>query len=152
MPGSAIHIRGHRREASEALAPGLGHRVDNGSSYSHQVRAARVRIDRHSRFSCGIWCATDEWVAGDRFAARLVERGGKAFERLPDFLPWVQLESDAQMSTGMWRSMPAQPLAPSCSTTGTLVKTLPQHPWFLYRALVSSENGGGSFLSFGLHV
>ena len=147
----------HNCEASEALAgrPGSGHRVDNGSSYSHQVRAARVRIDRHSRFSCGIWCATDEWVAGDRFAARLGERGGNTFERLPDLLPVVQglqLESDAQMSTGMWRSMSAQRLASSCSTTGTLAKTLPQRPWFLYWALVTSENGGGSFLSFGLHV
>ena len=134
------------------MQAGLGHHVDDGSSYSHQVRAARVRIDRHSRFSCGIRCATDEWVAGDRFAARLGEQGGNAFERLPDLLPVVQLESDAQMSTGMWRSMPAQRLAPSCPTTGTLARTLPQRLCFLYRALVSSENGGGSFLSFGLRV
>ena len=134
------------------MQAGLGHRVDNSSSCSHQVRAARVRIDCHSRLSCGIRSATDEWVAGDRFAARLGERGGNAFERLPDLLPVVQLESDAQMSTGMWRSMPAQRLAPSCSTTGTLAKTLPQRPWFLYWALVSSENGSGSFLSFGLRV
>ena len=60
------------------MQAGLGHCVNEGSSYSHQVRAARVRIDRHSRFGSGFRSAADEWVVGDRFAARLGERGGNA--------------------------------------------------------------------------
>ena len=63
----------------------------------------------------------------------------------------VQLESDADINRNV-KVDARTALGPELCNVWNFSVDHTQRLWFLYRALGSSENGGGSFLSFGLHA